>query len=105
MAAEPAPLPTFDEVQAPLSVSERWDVRLRAVFGLGLISLFFLLNVAVIWIIVWLAKLDQQLIMEKNLPGDARVVTSEVVMALIGATVVQVGAAAITITKYLYRAE
>lgn len=85
-----------------ISLREIWDIRLRAVFGFGLIVLFFLLNIAVLWMVYRLMETDRELLEAGTVESGDRVVSSKVLISLIGATVVQVGAAAVAITRYLF---
>lgn len=79
------------------------DIRLRAIMVLVVSAIFVWLN----WQIVELVKealVHDRLMMSGKAPIPAadRLITSNVVMALIGATVVQTGAGFIAITSYLF---
>jgi len=69
----------------------------------GVITLLFVgLNAAVIWL-VWNAfAADVELLKSKMIQNNQRLITENVFMSLVGATVVQVGVTLVAITGYLF---
>ncbi|MDB5904201.1 MAG: hypothetical protein JWM26_3079 [Betaproteobacteria bacterium] len=64
--------------------------------------IFVGLNWAVIDLVTWAFREDLVLLRAKTLTPADRVITTNVFMSLIGATVVQVGVATISIVSYLF---
>jgi hypothetical protein len=89
----------------------KWGTfKLRRRYGYLLLLLFFLLNVAVVLLVWWLASFDIEMVRRMaqrprslQVPeASLRIVTPQVLMSLIGATVVQVGASMVIIVRYLF---
>lgn len=79
-----------------------WDIGLRACMVVVISGIFIWLNWQVIDLVRDALAMDEKRLAAKTIsPGDT-LVTSNVVMALIGATVVQTGAGFIAITSYLF---
>ena len=85
------------------------DIKLRVIFTCVMLGLFILTNGAVIWLTVYFAVQDKLLIqeiMEKGIEYKdfltAKVITPETLMALIGATAVQVGVSIVAMVNYLF---
>jgi hypothetical protein len=74
--------------------------RAGMVIVIGMI--FVGLNWAVIDLVTWAFREDLQLLRAETLKPADRVITTNVFMSLIGATVVQVGVATISIVSYLF---
>lgn len=78
------------------------DTRVRLWMALVISALFILLNAAVIFLIWNAFNADILLLSEKLIQNDQRLITENVFMSLIGATVVQVGVTLVAITNYLF---
>jgi len=63
---------------------------------------FTALNLAVITLVIWAYSKDQALIGSKIIQPEGRLVTERVLMALIGATAVQVGVAITTMVIHFF---
>ncbi|MCK4343323.1 MAG: hypothetical protein KAY37_16535 [Phycisphaerae bacterium] len=81
------------------------DIKLRIAFFVVIALLFITLNAVVIWLVYTLVKIDHELLTTAGVAEVERVVDSKVLMSLIGATAVQVGAVIFAITKYLFDTE
>ncbi|QNA90312.1 hypothetical protein G4G28_20655 [Massilia sp. Dwa41.01b] len=79
-----------------------WDIVLRAFMVAVVSGIFIWLNWQVIDFVLDGLKLDEKMLAAKSIVPADRLVTSEVMMALIGATVIQTGAGFIAITSYLF---
>jgi len=78
------------------------DANLRRRMAHWIIGAFIVANIATVIALSILAWLDQGNIQSKLItPGD-RIITSQVFMALLGATTVQVGAIMVIIARYLF---
>lgn len=88
-----------DRVRADIE-SVRSDTSSRKILVVVLAVLFFGLNIAVIWFIIYVFNAD--LVLLKESPSVPRVVTTQVLLSLVGATVVQVGIAIISVVSYLF---
>jgi hypothetical protein len=79
-----------------------WDIGLRAFMVAVVSGIFIWLNWQVIDFVLAALALDEKMLAAKTItPGD-RLVTPEVMMSLIGATVIQTGVGFIAITSYLF---
>lgn len=78
------------------------NTRVRLWMALAISSLFILLNAAVIFLIWNAFNADISLLREKLIQNDQRLITENVFMSLIGATVVQVGVTLVAIISYLF---
>lgn len=78
------------------------DTFVRCVMALAMIGLFFYLNMKVIGLVQDAFATDISLLNSKIIPSDKRLITENVFMSLIGATVVQVGVTLVAITGYLF---
>ncbi len=95
--------------------SRKTDIRLRKHFAWAIIALMFLLNIFTVGFLSYLSYQDKcfrekitQIHPEVAIDfGKSGVyfVNSQVLMALVGATVVQVGTALVVITQYLFPRE
>jgi multisubunit Na+/H+ antiporter MnhB subunit len=103
LGAEAAQLGNIDEEVAKARIrSMDADVRVRVWMALIITLLFTVLNAAVIYL-VWKAfNADISLLKDKLILSDQRLITENVFMSLIGATVVQVGVTLVAITGYLF---
>lgn len=78
------------------------DTRARLLMVTVITVLFIVLNAAVIFL-VWTAfSADISLLKDKLIQDNQRLITENVFMSLIGATVVQVGVTLVVITGYLF---
>ena len=100
------------ENQLGITVKEIEDIKIRKSFAWFMMVLFFLLNLVALFLVFWFSHKDSKLfalILEQygesitltDLP-EIRVVTPEVMMSLLGATAVQVGASIYVMTNYLF---
>ena len=81
---------------------KRRNASLRERMAYWIIGAFIVANLATVAALGILAWLDQGNIQSKLIaPGD-RIITSQVFMALLGATTVQVGAIMVIIARYLF---
>lgn len=78
------------------------NTRVRLWMALVISSLFILLNAAVIFLIWNAFNADISLLREQLIQNDQRLITENVFMSLIGATVVQVGVTLVAIISYLF---
>ncbi len=80
-----------------------WDIAYRGFAVVVVLVLFFLLNRRVIIFIEEAFRQDVANMTGKLLmPANERLVTTHVLLAMIGATVVQTGVAVVTIISYLF---
>jgi len=79
-----------------------WDIGLRAFMVAVVSGIFIWLNWQVIEFVLGALALDEKMLAAKTITPADRLVTSEVMMALIGATVIQTGVGFIAITSYLF---
>lgn len=88
------------------------NIELRKRLAWAIITLTFVLNIFTIGFLSFLACADHRMIanavsadpklaFDKNV-GSVRLVTPQVLMSIVGATVVQVGASLFVITQYLF---
>ncbi len=85
-----------------LDAKEWTDIALRIGFAVVIAGLFILLNFFVCFILWKLITYDQQLVEKCGSSAVNLRVTPEVLMALVGATAVQAGAALVVIARYLF---
>lgn len=78
------------------------NTRVRLWMALVISSLFIMLNAAVIFLIWNAFNTDISLLREQLIQNDQRLITENVFMSLIGATVVQVGVTLVAIISYLF---
>ena len=71
----------------------------------GIMVVFILANAAVLWIVLRLVQVDQDNIAAHLIAPSDRIITNQVIMALLGATAAQVGAIAVIIARYLFPGE
>ena len=91
--------------QAGVGVHERIALRtqyLREWVAGGIMVLFIAANVVTLIVVERLVRLDQSNIAGHLITPADRIITNQVVMALLGATAVQVGAIAVIIARYLF---
>ena len=99
---EAAQLGEIDEETKARIRSIDADTRVRLWMAVVITVLFIALNAAVIFL-VWTAfSADITLLKDKLIQNNQRLITENVFMSLIGATVVQVGVTLVAITGYLF---
>ena len=99
---EAAQLGEIDEETKARIRSIDADTRVRLWMAVVITVLFIALNAAVIFL-VWTAfSADIALLKDKLIQNNQRLITENVFMSLIGATVVQVGVTLVAITGYLF---
>jgi hypothetical protein len=79
-----------------------WDIVLRMIMVLVVSGIFIWLNWQVFELVQGALKQDHDMVIAKQLASGDRLITSNVIMALVGATVVQTGIGFIAITSYLF---
>jgi hypothetical protein len=98
---------SLDKVAAQegLSVADRVTLRtqyLREGVAGAIMVLFIAANGAALYAVERLVRLDQSNIAAHLITPADRIITNQVVMTLLGATAVQVGAIAVIIARYLF---
>lgn len=88
--------------RVPAGTIEEREHALRERVTEHIIPAFKWINIAVAIAIVVLALLDEANIWFGHPAPDGRVITPQVVMALLGATAVQMGSIAVIISRYLF---
>ena len=78
------------------------DRRLRIGMASVLIVLFVLLNGVVVWMVARAVANDASLISAGTIQPDQRLITENVYMSLVGATVVQLSSILFAIARYLF---
>lgn len=102
LGTEAAKLGEVDEEARARIRSIDADTRVRIWISLALVLLFVFLNAAVVWL-VWIAfQNDGELLREATIQPADRLITENVFITLIGATVVQVGVILVAIAGYLF---
>lgn len=96
------PLSTFE---GPATVAESialTDARVRAHISYAIAGAFVLANILTLAGVAYIFHEDNVNIVSGIMTKADRVVTPNVVMTIIGATTIQLGALALTMSKYLY---
>ena len=78
------------------------DICMRIGMALAMIWLFYYLNTQVVSLVRDAFNIDTSLLKDKLIQSDKRLITENVLMSLIGATIVQVGVTLVAITGYLF---
>ncbi len=68
-----------------------------------ILLLFAISTVAMIGLVIWLASIDVDLIERGIVKPENRLITEAVIMSVIGATIVQVGASALAIVASVFK--
>jgi hypothetical protein len=89
-------------VGAVVGWAERRTQYLREWVAAAIMVIFIVANGATLWIVLSLVGVDQHNIASKLITPADRVITNQVIMTLLGATAVQVGAIAAIIAQYLF---
>ncbi len=82
----------------------RSDAQNRIVVSRWVMWVFGAVNFVTIAFIIWLAFSDQVEIAAKLVPPADRVVNSQVIISLLGATTVQLGTIALIMARYVFKA-
>lgn len=96
---------SLDHIAESISVAERialTDARVRAHVSYAIASAFVLANVLTLAGVAYMFHVDSLSLAAKVINAQERVITPPVVMSIIGATTVQLGALAFTMGKYLF---
>jgi hypothetical protein len=105
-APPPAPEVELSRSELPFhSVADRIalsDARVRATVSYAIIAAFLIVNLATLYGIYILYRSDADNLRAKLIGPDQRVIDTSVVIALLGATTVQLGAMAVIMAKYLF---
>jgi len=78
------------------------DAAIRRAAAVWIMVLFGIVNIFMLGFIVWLAWMDHAEILQGLAKPADRLVNPEVVIALLGATTVQLGAIAVIMVKFLF---
>lgn len=78
------------------------DIVARLIMVTVIAVIFYWLNSEVMQFVRYAFAEDVKLLTEKIITSENRVVTNNVIVSLVGATVVQVGAAIVVIVSYLF---
>ena len=78
------------------------DSRVRTRVTYVIVAAFVLSNVLTLAGVAYIFRADDVDIVAKAITADRRVITSNVVMTIVGATTVQLGALALIMGKYLF---
>ena len=103
MSGEP-----LSKLDAKLSVKDeiaRSDAEIRKYISSWIIRLFVVVNVVTLGLILGLTIVDQNLLRAGLIKPDERLVNSQVLMALLGATTVQLGIIAVIMARYVFKAQ
>jgi hypothetical protein len=96
----------LQSAESQISVSDKialQNAAIRRVVSYWIVGLFGTLNVITILVIIWLATLDQGNIAAKLIPASDRIVGTRVLIALLGATTVQLGTIAVIMARSVFR--
>ena len=96
---------TVTEAAANITVRERLDIEeweLRKTITTSIMNRFVTVNVSVLIIIAIIYIIDLFYIFHKVITPADRVITSNIIIAIIGATTVQFGAIAFAISQWLF---
>lgn len=92
-------------VREGLTVAEHIALRdqgLREKLAYWIIGAFIVANLFTLLALAWLVTLDQSNIRSHMIAAGDRIITNQVIMALLGATTVQVGAIMVIVARYLF---
>jgi hypothetical protein len=99
--------PQPQSIGPPLGVDEqikKSDAQIRKVVSIWIMCLFGATNVFMLVLIVWLAEIDQAQLAAHLIAAPDRLVNNEVLIALLGATTVQLGTVTVIMAKYVFKA-
>lgn len=82
----------------------RADRNLRLIMGIALMVLFVLMNGVVVYLVSEAAEMDAQMITSGKIKSSERLISENVYMSLVGATVVQLSSILFAIARYLFPA-
>lgn len=102
LAARAASVGEVDEETRARIRSIDADTRVRVRISAALVGLFILLKAAVIWLVWHALQEDIALLKATTIEPEGRLITENVFLTLIGATVVQVGVILVAIAGYLF---
>ncbi|MCW8305921.1 hypothetical protein AruPA_02625 [Acidiphilium sp. PA] len=100
-----SPAVQLEDVERGLSVKDRialGDASIRRQIAIVIMALFAITNVLSVIFIGVLYYFDQRDIADHLIPATARVITPSVVMSLLGATTVQLGAIAVIMARGIF---
>ena len=100
-----SPAVQLEDVERGLSVKDRialGDASIRRQIAIVIMALFAITNVLSVIFIGVLYYFDQRDIADHLMPATARVITPSVVMSLLGATTVQLGAIAVIMARGIF---
>jgi hypothetical protein len=79
------------------------DAQIRKSVSRTIMGLFVVVNVFMLGLVVWLAWVDQTELAAKLITPTARLINNQVIIALLGATTVQLGTVAVIMAKYVFK--
>jgi hypothetical protein len=103
-AARPA---NINDLSLPVDPKARiavWDALTRNGLAIGIMAAFFLVNMFTLGVLVWLGREDQHDLVRKLITPSDRLVSKDVIIALLGASTVQLGSIAVIMAKYVFKA-
>lgn len=80
------------------------DAQMRKALSIWIMVLFAVVNLFTLGFLVWLTCGDRHELKLHLIEASGRLVNAQVVMALLGATTVQLGSIAVIMTRYVFKA-
>lgn len=105
-AESAAPISLRAQDEAVPNVKDRIalkDAGVRQAVSIWIMALFGVVNLFTLGLIVWLAFGDRHELKLRLIDPAGRLVTAQVVMALLGATTVQLGTIAVIMARYVFK--
>lgn len=96
---------SLEEASQPVSVENRialGEHEMRRNVAYAVIATFALLNLTVFALLTWFDSCDRALIVAGKLEPERRLLSTELLMTIVGATTVQMGAIAYIVATYLF---
>jgi hypothetical protein len=97
----------ISELDSRLSVKDEIalsDANVRRNVALWIMLLFAIVNVFTLGVLIWLGREDQHDLVRKLITPAGRLVNKDVIIALLGATTVQLGSIAVIMARYVFKA-
>ncbi|MGY3883884.1 hypothetical protein [Aeromonas veronii] len=92
----------INEVESEEAKDGKTKRRLRTHVAWGMLSLIFIVNAAVIFIVYKMMYIDAALLIDKAIKSSDRVIDSKAVLSLIAGSVTQVAAMFVFVVKFLF---
>jgi hypothetical protein len=96
---------SVEEASSFVSVSDRIAIgehEMRRYVAFAVVATFAIVNLAVFGLLIWLDFRDLALIAEGKLEATRRLLSTELLMTVVGAATVQLGAIAYIVATYLF---